>query len=171
LQPIATHRAPSRPIAPHCNPSRPHCNPLHQSRDTTQSHRNHNNPSSMSYFQHMLMHSFIFFSFFKHIKREKLNINNDIIYDVIIYWKITHVITSHRSRDTAQPIASVTRHRATHRISHATPRKPIASVTRHRARINPSSMSSFQHGSICSFIFFHYLNLSNERNYSINNHI
>jgi hypothetical protein len=40
---------------------------------------------------------------------------------------------SHQSRDTAQPIASVTRHRATHRISHATPRKPIASVTRHRA--------------------------------------
>jgi hypothetical protein len=43
------------------------------------------NPSSMSSFQHAPIHTFILFSFFKHIKREKIIANNYIIYAVIIY--------------------------------------------------------------------------------------
>ena len=40
---------------------------------------------SISSVQHDCILFFIFFSFFKHLKREKFNTNNFIKYDVIIY--------------------------------------------------------------------------------------
>ena len=56
---VTRHSAPSQHIAHHRNTSRTIAT-----------------PSPMSSFQHSPHTSFIFFSFFKHIKREKLNINN-----------------------------------------------------------------------------------------------
>ena len=114
------------------------------------------NPSSMTPFQHACIIFFILFAFFKHIKREKFKTNNHIIYAIIIYWEISHVMSynswsvshatthrnpSHQSHDQSQPIAtnriSHTTNRNPNAISHATP-QPIASVTRHR---NPSHQS------------------------------
>jgi hypothetical protein len=57
-----------------------HTNTSHQSRDIATPSQPHRNPiatpSSITPFQHALMHSFIILSFFKHLKREKLNHNS-----------------------------------------------------------------------------------------------
>jgi hypothetical protein len=106
------------------------------------------NPSSMSSFQHAPIHTFILFSFFKHIKREKIIANNYIIYAVIIYWETTHVMIYH----------SCIRTIAYHRIPIATHRNPSQPIATHRNPsqpiANPSSMTLFQHAPMHSFILF-----------------
>jgi hypothetical protein len=196
-----------------------HANTSHQSHEhiasVTRPHRNHiatpsqphrnpiATPSSITPFQHALMHSFILLSFFKHLKREKFNINNHNRYAVIIYWEIIHIVSNHshiygfgRSHVTQYAIGhmshnmqSVTCHTTCNR-SHVTQHAighmshNMQSVTCHTTcnrshdisqphcytsqpypkHINPSSMTSFQHARIHSFIFYHSSNISNERN-------
>ena len=78
---VTRHSAPSQHIAHHRNTSRTIAT-----------------PSPMSSFQHSPHTSFIFFSFFKHITREKLNINNQhtihlFIEKWLMYWGTTHVFS------------------------------------------------------------------------------
>ena len=128
--PIATHRDPSRPIATHRDPiasvTRHHA-------ITSQSQQ----PIIhviLSTYAHAFFH--LFFILQTHQTRE-------------IKHKYSHHIWCHYllKNHPCYHIASVTRHRATHRISHATPRNPNAishATPRHRDTSHQSRDTSHQ---------------------------
>jgi len=103
-----------------------------------------NPSSSMPPFQHASMQSFIFFSFFKHIKREKFNI---IIHIIWCHYLLRNYPCYH--------IASVTRPIAPHRA----PSRPIAPHRNTRQPCHP-----LQPAPMHSFILYRSSNTSNERN-------